>query len=108
MAVGNSGMLTEQDIRIFLRDRDPALNRLLDNFEFKPEEIRSAMTFAVDMWNDTPPLIRNYDIGNFPFRYGFLMGTVAQLLQMVTNSRRRNHAQYAIPGGNVDDQNPNE
>ena len=106
MAVGNTGVLTEQDIRTWLRDRDPAANRLLDDYEFKPEEIRAAMTLAVDIWNDTPPYINNHDINSFPHRYGLLMGTVSQLLQMVGNSRRRNFAEYQIPGGSINDQNP--
>ena len=106
MAVGNTGVLTEQDIRVWLRDRDPGANRLLDDYEFKPEEIRAAMTLAVDIWNDTPPYLPNLDINTFPFRYGLLMGTVSQLLQMVGNSRRRNFAEYQIPGGAINDQHP--
>lgn len=106
MATGNDMVLTEQDIRTWLRDRDPAANRLLDDLEFKPEEIRAAMTLAIDQWNDTPPYIPNLDLTTFTYRHGLLMGTVANLLHMVGNSRRRNHATYSVPGGNIDDQNP--
>jgi hypothetical protein len=42
MPSGNDTFLSEMDVRIFLRDLDPAANKLLDDYEFKQEEIRTA------------------------------------------------------------------
>lgn len=105
-AQGNVGYLTDLDIRIFMRDNDPAANTLLDDFEFTPEEIRTAMTLAVDKWNDTPPFISDfsYSIDNFPFRSGLLKGTCGNLLFIAANRFRRNSLQYTVPGGSVADQ----
>lgn len=104
MAVGNTGFLTELDIRIWLRDNDPEANKLLDDYEFSSEEIRTAMTLAIDYWNEMPPHIINFDINTFPFRHAFLKGTVANLLFIAANRFRRNALQYQTAGGAVFDQ----
>lgn len=101
---GNDRYLTEMDIRIWLRDLDPEANTLLDDFEFGSEEIRTAMTLAVDKWNDTPPFIYFYDIRTFPFRSALLTATCANLLFIAAHRYRRNDLQYSIPGGAVNDQ----
>ena len=54
---GNAGYLSEMDVRIWLRDLDPELNKLLDDYEFGQEEIRTASTLAVDFWTEEPPNI---------------------------------------------------
>jgi hypothetical protein len=103
---GNPGYLTELDIRIWLRDKDPAANLLIDDLEFSPEEIRTATTLAVDIWNDTPPFLTThaFTINNFPFRSALLTGTAANLLFIAANRFRRNALNYNVPGGAVADQ----
>ena len=54
---GHDCPMTATEVRTFLRDNDPNANILLDDFEFTPEEIRTAMNITVDRWNDTPPAI---------------------------------------------------
>jgi len=103
--IGNATYLTELDIRIFLRDNDPTANKLLDDYEFSPEEIRTAMTLCVDYFNEAHPLVAMYDYDKFPWRYNLLKGTCANLMFMAANAYRRNKLKYAIPGGAVDDQN---
>lgn len=102
---GNGGYLTDVDVRVWLRDNDPDANLLLDDFEFSTEEIRAAMTHAVDYWNETPPYIGSYDYDKFPYRYALLKGTAANLLFMAAHMFRRNHLQYSAGGLSVDDQN---
>lgn len=102
---GSNTYLTDLDVRIWLRDNDPEANLLLDDFEFTPEEIRTAMTTTVDHWNDIPPYIRNYDYDKFPFRSMLLRGTAANLLFMAAHRFRRNSLQYQGGGMSVDDQN---
>jgi hypothetical protein len=104
-AIGNEGFLTEVDVRVFMRDNCPDANLLLDDYEFGHEEIRTAMTLAIDLWNETPPMLRNYTVDNFPYRYHLLMGTVANLLTMASILYRRNDLTYQIPGGAINDQN---
>ena len=101
---GNSGYLSEMDIRIWLRDKDPAANLLLDDFEFGQEEIRTASTLAVDAWNEEPPAIRCHELYDFPYRFALLRGTAANLLKIAANLYRRNKLDYNIPGGAVNDQ----
>jgi len=101
---GNISVITDLDVRIWLRDNDPEANLLLDDFEFTPEEIRTAKTLAVDKWNDTPPYLQPFTVDNFPYRSGLLSGTVANLLFIAAHRYRRNDLKYSVPGGAVNDQ----
>ena len=101
---GNEAYLSEMDIRIWLRDTDPEANKLLDDWEFGQEEIRTAMTLAIDFWNEEPPHIPGYHIANFPYRHALLKGTAANLLFIASNLYRRNRLQYRTAGGGVTDQ----
>jgi len=105
-ATGNIGYLTDLDIRIYMRDNNPAANTLLDDFEYTPEELRTAMTLTVDTWNDTPPFMQTYSytMDTFPFRSALLKGTCANLLFIAAMRFRRNSLQYNVPGGSVNDQ----
>jgi len=105
--IGNPGFISTLDIRIYLRDNDPELNLLLDDVEFTEKEIRTAVTLAVDEWNDTPPDIssRRHTEIDFPYRWALLQGATANLLTMAAARYRRNQLNYNIPGGAVDDQN---
>lgn len=104
MPKGSDTYLTDLDVRIWLRDNDPAANTLLDDFEFTPEEIRTAMTLTVDYWNDQPPYIRAYDYDKFPWRSQLLQGTAGNLLFIAANRFRRNALQYSAGGLTVQDQ----
>ena len=103
--LGNEGFISELDVRIFLRDTDPEANRLLDDLEFSPEEIRTAVTLAVDKWNETPPAINAYTVDTFPFRYHLILQTSANLLTIAAHRYRRNRLQLQITGGVADEQN---
>jgi len=104
---GNTGFISDMDVRIWLRDLDPSANLLLDDLEFGTEEIRTASTLAVDYWNERPPSLAGarYTVYTFPYRYNLLMGTSANLLFIAGNLYRRNRLPSQIPGGSVDDQN---
>lgn len=100
MATGNNRYLTDLDIRTFLRDI-PEANKLLDDYEFTPEEIRAAQTHCIDYYNEALPILTAYDYTEFPYRYNMLKGTVAHLLFTAAHSYRRNHLQYNIPGAAI-------
>lgn len=100
---GGETFLAENDIRFWLRDNNPELNVLLDDYEFTPEEIRQALTYAQDYWNEQPPYIGSIDYDKTPYRFNLLQGTVANLFFIAANSYRRNHLQYQAGGLTVDD-----
>ena len=100
---GDKSYITDLDIRILMRDH-PRTNKLTMDYEYTPEEIRTAMTLVVDKWNDTPPFINNFMVDTFPFRWAYLLGTTANLLTMAAHAFRRNNLEYQIPGGSINDQ----
>jgi len=101
---GNDAPMTDMEVRLFLGDSDPAANILLDDFEFSPEEIRTAMNLAVDKWNDTPPDIYRMDYDEFPYRSILLLGVSANLLAIAAHKYRRNSLQINAGGTAVNDQ----
>lgn len=101
---GNDAPMTDMEVRIYLRDKDPEANILLDDFEFTPEEIRTAMNLAVDRWNDEPPDIYRMDYDEFPYRSILLMGVSSNLLAMAAHRYRRNSIQINAGGTSVNDQ----
>lgn len=101
---GNDAAMTDMEVRIFLRDTDPAANILLDDYEFTPEEIRTAMNITVDRWNDTPPDIYRMDYDEFPYRSILLLGVASNLLTMAAHRYRRNSLQINAGGTAVNDQ----
>lgn len=103
-AQGSDQFLTDLDIRIWLRDKDPAANLLIDDLEFTPEELRTAQTLTVDYWNDQPPYILRFDYTKFPYRSSLLTGTAANLLFIAAHRYRRNDLPYNAGGTSVNDQ----
>lgn len=104
MAQGNDQYLTEVTIRLWMRDNDPEANKLLDDYEFSPEELRLAMTLCQDYWNETPPFLSPMDYTQSPFRFHLLQGAVSQLLFMAAHRFRRNSLPYSAGGVSVQDQ----
>ena len=101
---GNDTAMTDMEVRVYLRDKDPAANILLDDYEFTPEEIRTAMNMAADRWNDTPPDIYRMDYDRFPYRSIFLLGVSSILLSMAAHRYRRNSLAINAGGTSVNDQ----
>lgn len=101
---GNDAPMTDMEVRIFLRDTDPEANILLDDLEFSPEEIRTAMNITVDRWNDTPPDICRMDYDEFPYRSILLLGVASNLLAMAAHRYRRNSIDINAGGTSVSDQ----
>ena len=102
--LGNDGFITDLDVRIWMRDNDPSSNLLLDDYEFSPEELRTAMTLTVDHWNDIPPYIGCHDVKTFPWRSKLLAGTAANLLFIAAHRFRRNSLKYNAGGMAIADQ----
>jgi hypothetical protein len=91
--------VTLEDIRLFMIDKRPEDNYLLDDLEFTNEEITSAMNLAIDKFNSISPTIVYYTAQTFPFRYQLIEGTAAILLRMRAINLTRNRLNYQSQGG---------
>jgi hypothetical protein len=102
-----SGPPTEDDVRLGIRDYDPALNELLDNYDYLLGEIAYAATRVVQYWNDQPPQIGNaiFSTITYPFREIWTQGTQLFLFQMIEEYYRRNMFQVNSGGVVTDDKN---
>lgn len=98
------GLLTIPEIRMHLRDQDPALNTLLDEYEFTETEIMHAIRKPVDLWNEALPPVAPHSPSTFPYRYNWLEATCAFLLKSAAHRLRRNILDYSAGGVTVQDQ----
>lgn len=97
--------VTEEDVRMFLVDKSPADNYLLDDVEMTNEEIQKAIGWAVDKFNSTPPFIRIMQPETLP-HYVLVLGTAAMLLRMKAMNYMRNRLDYQQSNGTgVQDKN---
>jgi hypothetical protein len=92
------------EIRLHLRDSDPAESFLLDHIRFDDAEIALAIQRPVQYWNEIPPGVGNYTTQNFPWRYHWLEAICANLFWMVAEQFRANNLQYSAAGVQVNDQ----
>ena len=100
------GPITMAEIRLRMRDLCPG--HLLDEVEFNPSEIAAAIRLPVDYWNETPPPIGITSPAQFPFRYHWLTGACALLLQSASMSYKREDLQYSAGGVTIADKNKAE
>jgi hypothetical protein len=99
----NNQNLSIAEIRMSMRDVDPEGNFLLDELDFKTNEIALMIRKAVDYWNEVPPPIQTYKATNFPFRYHLSVGVVGLLHQMAAMYKMRNNLDYNAGGVTVAD-----
>jgi hypothetical protein len=87
----NLGPPTIQEIRMRLMDSSRSENLLLDDVEFKDEQILMAMWEPIRFWNEQPPPLRPiHTTRTFPFRGAWVSGILGQLHLMAANHYRRN------------------
>ena len=96
-------MLSIAEIRMTLRDVDPESNFLLDELDFKTNEIALMIRRAVDYWNETPPPVAYYSATDFPYRYHLSLGVIGLLHQMASAHKMRNNLDYSAGGVTVAD-----
>lgn len=97
------GPPTIQEVRMRLMDSSRNENLLLDDVEFKDEQILMAMWEPIRLWNETPPPIETFTTRTFPFRGAWIQGVLAQLHLMMANHFRRNVFRQATGGTNDKD-----
>jgi len=94
-----------QNLRMALLDF-PESNLLLDDYEFKIDQLMHALTWPVTTWNSTPPPLRPaLDTRDFPFRNEWTQATCGILFRHAAHGYRRNHLPYSAGGVSVDDHN---
>lgn len=98
------GPLTIAEIRMGLHDFLPDEVSLLDASEFTDVQIAAAARKVVELWNETPPDTARYTPLNFPYRYHWILGATAILLDMAAAKYRRDRLAYSAGGVSVDDQ----
>lgn len=94
----NLGPPTLQEVRMLLMDSSRNENILLDDIEFKDEQILQAIYLPVQTWNETPPPIRQFTTRDFPFRGAWAVGIRAQLHMIAANHYRRNLLKHSAGG----------
>ena len=84
-------------LRQYLRDF-PELNRLIDGQETSDRMLAWAVIDALDDFNNSPPHIGVYTVGNFPYKSLLLRGSVIAVLESVGLLQMRNQMQYSDGG----------
>ena len=95
-------------VRTKLRDF-PELNRLIEGRETSDREIALAIAETVDDFNNTPPLIENFTIENFPSMSLLIRGSLIHVIESVGLLQTRNQMVYSDGDGvtvNVSDKTP--
>lgn len=95
--------LTIAEIRMTMRDTDPEGNFLLDEIEFKTNEIAMCMRKCIDYWNEVPPPVGCYKPTNFPYRFFYSRAVMAQLYFIAAQHMMRNDLNYSAGGVTVED-----
>lgn len=85
------------EVRHYLRDF-PELNRLIDGQETSDRMLAWCVIDALDDINNTPPLLGNYTVENFPYRSLLLRGTVLTVLESVGILQTRNQLNFSDGG----------
>ena len=93
-------IVTPDAVRMFLIDRRPEDNFLLDATEFSPAQVAGALQLCVDKYNSTTPLLNEgFNVDTFPYRYEGVIGTAAILLRMMAVNLTRNRLDYSTQEG---------
>ncbi len=102
----DAGPPTIQEIRLSIRDNDPADNLLLDDLEFDATEIAQAVLRPIQYWNEIPPPLRPpMTTKTFPFKEMWLLGIQSVLFDIASHYYRRAALPYSAGGVQVDDKN---
>ncbi len=101
----NLGPPTLQEVRMMLMDSSRSENTLLQDVEFKDEQILLALTKPVEAWNEALPPIKTFTTRNFPWRGAWMDGVCGQLHMIMANHYRRNRLKHSAGGVTIDDKN---
>lgn len=92
------------EVRLQMRDSSPNDNYLLDGVSFTDEEIALAAIRPVQYFNEVSPALPFYfTTNNFPWRYHWIEGMIAQLYMIAAEHFRKNNLNYSAGGLSVAD-----
>ena len=92
-----TGPPTIREFRTILRDT-AIENEFWDAVEYNIGDIVFALTMPIRQWNETPPNVGNYTTKTFPWRYYWLRGAIAHLLEMALHHYARTSANINAGG----------
>ena len=103
--MANNPYMTPEKIRLFLLDRTPSDNFLLDDVDFANESIALACELTLARFQETEPFVQQqFTIETFPHPYTFLLGVCSILLKSKAVNMKRNSLNYQSASGTaVDD-----
>jgi hypothetical protein len=101
----NRGILPALDeMRLSLRDNDPAENELIENYDFGLPELCYAVVRTVRFWNSQPPWLQAASTcGGIPSSEIMMLGTQLYLFELAEEHYRRNRLPYAAGQTQLDD-----
>jgi hypothetical protein len=102
-STGGMSMPALDEMRLSLRDNDPAENELINNFDFGLPELCYAITRTVRYWNAQPPPVGFTDTRGGLNSEIWMLGTQLFLFEMAEEHYRRNRLPYAAGQTQVDD-----
>jgi len=93
------------ELRMFMMDRCPEDNDLIDDYEFSDSEMINALRWTIDLWNETRPVIAKalFTPATFPYRYYHMIGAAAQLMKVKGRNLLRNRLPFSTGSAQVDD-----
>jgi len=97
--------ITPELIRLFLLDRSPSDNFLLDEQEYTPEQLEMALQLTVSKYNTTDPIGVDFQKAEtWPYQYEGLLSICSILLKSKAINMVRNRLNYSTKSGvTVDD-----
>lgn len=102
-ATGGKSMPRLDELRLSLRDNDPAENELINNYDFGLPELCYAATRTIRFWNDQPPPVGSTSTLGGIAHEVWLLGTQMYLFELAEEHYRRNRLPYAAGQTQVDD-----
>lgn len=90
VAAADLGPPTLQEVRMRMMDSSRSENVLLDDIEFKDEQVLLALAEPVRYWNESLPPLRKFTTFDFPYRGMWITGVMGQLLITAAGNYRRN------------------
>ena len=91
------------DMRLSLRDSDPAENELIENYDFGLPELCYAVVRTVRFWNSQPPFVLGASTISFPNTEVMMLGTQLYLFELAEEHYRRNKLTYSAGQTQLDD-----
>lgn len=97
---GENRYISMQEIQLFMLDRFPEDNFLLDDREFGDEQFAMAMRLTIDRYNSTTPIgVDTQSVETFPWRLEYTLGVASVLLRMRALNMMRNNLSWNTGGG---------